>query len=72
MPSSTFPFYRGSADQARQIDTRSPELPQANVGLWFTRFYDGFKEPSWEIDTDSSAASSMPRPGCPLSRTRPA
>jgi CRISPR-associated protein Cmr6 len=52
VPSSTFPFYRGSADQARQIDTLNPELPQANVGLWFTRFYDGF-DPAWEIDARS-------------------
>lgn len=51
MPSN-FPFYKGSAEQARQINTLNPELPQANVGLWFTRFYDGF-DPAWEIDARS-------------------
>ena len=51
MPSH-FPLYRASAEHAAQINTLNPELPRANVGLWFTRFYDGF-DPAWEIDADS-------------------
>ena len=53
MPSH-FPLYRASAAHAAQIDTLNPELPRANVGLWFTRFYDGF-DPAWEIDADSKS-----------------
>lgn len=49
---STFPFYRGSAEQATRLNPLHLDLPQANVGLWFTRFYDGF-DPAWEIDTGS-------------------
>lgn len=51
MPSS-FPLYSTSAAQAAQINTLNPELPQANVGLWFTRFYDGF-DTTWAIGPES-------------------
>lgn len=49
---ASYPFYRASAAQAQALG-RVPNLPNANIGLWFTRFYDGFKAPSWEIDTES-------------------
>lgn len=49
---ASYPFYRASAAQAAALG-RVPQLPQANIGLWFTRFYGGFKAPSWEIDKDS-------------------
>ena len=47
-----FPLYSTSVAHAAQINTLNPELPQANVGLWFTRFYDGF-DAAWEIDAAS-------------------
>lgn len=48
----SFPFYKDSARVADGLASRQT-LPQAHLGLWFTRFYDGFTAPAWDIDTDS-------------------
>ncbi len=49
---ASYPFYRASAAQAQALG-RVPNLPNANIGLWFTRFYDGFEAPDWKIKPES-------------------
>jgi len=48
----THPLYRESAASAHSVLANSNLTHDANVGLFFTRFYDGFT-PDWEIDTNS-------------------
>lgn len=51
MSDPCIPHYAASARHSAGLDPQ--HLPQAHVGLWFTRFYNGFDAVSWEIDTDS-------------------
>jgi len=48
----TYPLYRDSAAAAQQLLGKSIQPDQPNVGLWFTRFYDGFTS-SWEVESSS-------------------
>lgn len=47
----TYPLYRASA-QAAQALGQHVQLPAPNVGLWWTRFYEGFTA-GWEVENAS-------------------
>lgn len=48
----TYPLYRDSAASAQSLLSNNIKLEQPNVGLWFTRFYEGFT-PTWEVEKSS-------------------
>jgi len=48
----TYPLYRDSTASAQSLLSNNIKLDQPNVGLWFTRFYEGFT-PGWEVEKSS-------------------
>lgn len=48
----TYPIYQASAAHAKTTLASNTIADNANAGLYFTRFYDGFDN-GWEIDPDS-------------------